>query len=218
MTLNEKQFSSSAPAYKKANFSQLVISVISRSLSSFAVLALVGCDRHSAVGGGFELVSGQGFGPDSHPGTRLAYQGKCVWQNVDLHTFVTERDTTRFVHGDCFVFLLSIPGDDKDHYNYSISPQLAVIRGSGPPVVLSERITGHAIANNEDGVVCRMVPSAAGVHVEFGPSADGTRPASSVHDITWQQIAAWLDAPESEAPKIVKPLGTYRLLRPEQRR
>src|SRR5439155_18781802 len=81
-------------------------------------------------------------------------------------------------------------------------------------MVLSERILGHVIESSDDGVVCKLIPSAGGVHVEFGPSADGSKPASSAHDISWNQISIWLDTPETSAPSIVKPLGTYRMLPP----
>jgi hypothetical protein len=177
-----------------------------------AAWLLVGCDKHHSVGGGYELVMPPSMGPDSHPGIALAYRGKQVWKNVDLHTFIYVKDPANLLHNGIFVFLMSIPDEDALLYRYEISPQLCAIRESGPPVVLSQRILGHLI--NQDSVVAKFVASADGVHVEFGPDADEQTPSTSSHDITWEQISTWLDTPESVAPRIVKPLGTYRLLPP----
>jgi hypothetical protein len=181
----------------------------------FATACIIGCDKHRAVKNGFELIHAADMGPDSHPGTALGYHGKKVWRNVDLHTFVDVRDPALLVHDDIMVFLISIPDDDAVHYRYHISPQLCAIRGEGPPVVLSERIVGHTIVSNQDGVVAKFTTSDAGVHVEFGPGPEPkAKDVTSTHDITWAQIADWLATPQSVAPPIVKPLGTYRLLPP----
>src|SRR5205823_11068752 len=121
---------------------------------------------------------------DLHPAISLAYLVKVFWPNFDLHTFVHAQDQSRLYHQGIFVFLISIPGDDDKHLRYEISPQLCAIRGAGPPIVLSERILGHVIESSDDGVVTKLVPSADGVHVEFGPDADGSKPATSVHDVS----------------------------------
>jgi len=190
------------------------MNVAVRALVLFAaVLIFAGCDDRTAVGGGFELVHGSDM-VDRHPGIALAYKGKEVWRNIDLHTFLKISNDAQLYHDGIFVCLISIPDDDEYHLRYEISPQLCAFRGSGPPLVLSERILGHVIEGSDDGVVCKFVPSPAGVHVEFAPMADGNMPATSIHDITWQQISIWLDTPETTAPKIVKPLGTYRVLPP----
>jgi hypothetical protein len=39
-------------------------------------------------------------------------------------------------------------------------------------------------------VVCKLVPSDAGLYVEFAPVVDQTKPTSS-HDLTWAQIQQW---------------------------
>jgi hypothetical protein len=174
-----------------------------------------GCDKHTPIAGGYEFIVPPNMGPDSHPGSSLGFHGKEVYHALDGHTFLYCRDYAAFVHDGMIVFLITMPDEDKEHYRYEISPQLCVMRGAGPPVMLSERILGHRIQVADDGVVCKLIPSAAGVHVEFGPGPEpDASKATSVHDIPWTQIAQWLDTPESQAPRIVKPLGTYRLLPP----
>ncbi|HEY7090274.1 MAG TPA: hypothetical protein VH518_19410 [Tepidisphaeraceae bacterium] len=178
-----------------------------------ALLTLCGCDKRTPIKDGFEIVSGANFGPDSHPGASVAYKGKEVWPNLDAHTFVADRDPSHFIHEGIFVFLIALPDNDKEHVRYDIFPQLVAVRGSGPVVVLSERIVGQTIKQSGDPVVSKLVPSDKGIHVEFAADAD-EGPPTSTHDITWAQISQWLDTPESVAPTIVKPLGTYRLLPP----
>jgi hypothetical protein len=174
-----------------------------------------GCDKHTPIAGGYEFIVPPNMGPDSHPGSSLGFHGKEVYHALDGHTFLYCRDYAAFVHDGMIVFLITMPDEDKEHYRYEISPQLVVMRGAGPPVMISERILGHRIQAADDGVVCKLIPSAAGVHVEYGPGPEpDASKATSVHDIPWAQIAQWLDTPEAQAPRIVKPLGTYRLLPP----
>jgi hypothetical protein len=174
-----------------------------------------GCDRHKPIAGGYEFIVAPDMGVDGHPAAALGFHGKKVWQALDFHTFEYCRDAATFVHEDVIVFLMTVPDEDEDHYRYEVSPQLCAMRGGSPPVMLSERILGHPIRTTDDGIVCKLVPSAAGVHVEFGPGPepDASR-ATGTHDIPWSQIVLWLDAGQS-APLIVKPLGTYRVLPPE---
>jgi hypothetical protein len=196
-------------------------SAIALLLLAAATLTIVaaGCEKHTPLAGGYEFIRQPDVGPDSHPGAALGYHGKQVWPNVDPHTFVDCKTLAAFVHGDddVIVFLIALPDDDKEHLRYTISPQLVAMRRGGVPMVLSERILGHSIRVPDDGVVCKLIPSAAGMHVEFspGPEPDAAH-ATSAHDIPWTQIGHWLDTPESLAPTIVKPLGTYRILPPLQ--
>lgn len=192
-----------------------------RSMPPLLLAGLViigtGCDKHTPIAGGYEFISQPNMGPDSHPGASLGFHGKEVCHTLDGHTFLDCRDYAAFVHDDMIVFLITMPDNDEDHVRYEISPQLCAMRGSGPPVVLSQRILGRPIETYGADVVCKLIPSPSGVHVEFcpgpGPEIDASK-ATSVHDIPWTQIAQWLDTPQALAPPIVKPLGTYRLLPP----
>jgi hypothetical protein len=181
---------------------------------SFLLIAMLlmfaGCGHRESIGCGFELrQASSGLNMDGHPGVFLYYQGKEVWHQISWGYPYSPKD---FFHGDIFVFESPVPEADS-YNNCGISPQLYAIRGSGPPVLISQRIMGVPLkGGNSVYAVQNTGVSGTGVRVEFEyPAADGGD-ETKTNVVSWAEIASWVDEAEKSSPPVKTPLGSYRLL------
>src|SRR5207237_4019679 len=97
------------------------------------------------VAGGYMLVTTSPglLNPDASPGTSLHYGGRRVWSSVFTGCFWPE-PAGKFYHEGIFVFVGSVLGSGG--YNDPlVYPQLYVVRGKEPPVIISQRIFGQPL-------------------------------------------------------------------------
>jgi hypothetical protein len=109
-----------------------------------------------------------------------------------------------------FVFLAAVPDQSGDYNDYSITPQLFAIKGTGPPVIISQRLFNRPLINtNGFYTVDNIAPNPDGFSVEFDQHAGGPR---TNLDVSWPQIETWVQEAETSAPVRVTSSGSYRLL------
>jgi hypothetical protein len=156
------------------------------------------------VSSDYVLVTPESWNPDGHPGTALRYKGREVWRNVYSGSSNSYRDGV-------FVFSAPVPTSDGQ-YNSSVSPQLFAIRGAGPPVMVSQRITEDALNSERRYRLWQVTPSETGIRVEFEYWADREHQVRTNREVSWSDIQNWVKEAEASAPATATPLGTYRLL------
>jgi hypothetical protein len=136
---------------------------IQHALLAAAIVTLAGCGHRQSIGGGFELRGSESWNPDGHPGTFLYYEGKEVWHQI---AWGYPDPPEKFCHDGIFVFLSPVPDADGRN-DYANSPQLYAIRGSGPPVLISQRIFGRPFKGSRNFTVENSSVTANGIRVEF---------------------------------------------------
>ena len=173
------------------------------------LLILAACDHRQAIGGGFELrQSSSNWNPDGHPGVFLYYEGKEVWHQIAWGNPYAPEE---FCHDGIFVFESPVPNADGFN-NYGISPQLYAIRAAGPPVLISQRIMGLPLMGDRTYSVENTAVTGNGVSVEFDYFPDENHEAMKTNEVSWAEIASWVQEAEQSLPETKTPLGNYRLL------
>ena len=177
-------------------------------LLAAVILSLTGCDHRHSIGGGFELRQSESWNPDGHPGTFLYYNGKEVWHQV---AWGYPDPPEKFCHDGIFVFESPVPDTDGRN-NYGISPQLYATRASGPPVLISQRIIGQPLRGRRIYSVENSSVTENGVRVEFEYWVDENHEVMKTNDVSWSDVANWVQEAEHSSPELSTPLGSYRLL------
>jgi hypothetical protein len=170
---------------------------------SMMLLTLIGCapQVHVKAGGSDYTFVWRDLLPDAAPGSELHYKNKKVWD------FVYE-GYGYSCQGGMMVFTALVPYEDMTGcYSH---PQLFVVRGGEPPVVLSQRIMQQPL-RVPPGVpaygVKSLVSTNGGVQVEFQQGTNVIR-----RDLTWSHFKRFLDEGDS-LPKLVHhPFPEYRIL------
>jgi hypothetical protein len=173
-------------------------------------LICLGCSERNQVGGGYALVTPFTMGPDHHPGTSLQRKGKLVWGNVYMGYF-SGYQPAQFYHDGMFVFVGAVPGNT----DYWLYPQLFAIRGSGPPVLLSERLLGEEYDTSNGSShyqVYNISPLQDGVRVQFTHSPGTVNHDTNSSTLSWALVRNLLDDADSSSRLVRHKLGDYRVL------
>ena len=177
-------------------------------LLAIGLITLTGCAKRERVGPDYVLLTPETLNPDGHPGTSLYYKGKEVWPNVYVGSGYV-------YHAGIFVFSSpvpdSVPNQDGIYiYDDCISPQLFAVRGAGPPVILSERITADTLDSTNSYRLWQLTSIENGIRVEFEYNTE--HQTNMTRDVSWTDIQSWVQEAEVSAPKVVSHLGIYRVL------
>jgi hypothetical protein len=172
-------------------------------------LICLGCSERNHVGGGYALVTPSTMGPDHHPGASLQRKGKVVWRNVYMGYF-SGHQPAQFYYDGMFVFVGAVPGNTS-----WLSAQLFAVRGSGPPVLLSERLLGEEFATSNDSnpyEVDNIFPLQNGVRVQFTHSPGLVNHDTNSLTLSWALVRNLLDDADSSSRLVRNNLGDYRVL------
>jgi hypothetical protein len=165
----------------------------------------MGCNNRTRVSADYEIIQPQSVMME--PGklsSSLFYRGEKVWNDV-------WSGSDKTCHEGVFVFTGLLPGTGG-YYDYERSPQVFAIRGSGPPIMISERIFNQMLDGNMGYRAHTLTNNANGLRVEFSSKGDRT---PTNFDVSWPQIYSWLKEAETSAPtQIVTGLGNYFILPP----
>jgi hypothetical protein len=193
-------------------------SIISRVIQRVWFIAVcsvfMSCSERTQVADGYVFVTPPTMGPDHHPGTSLHLKGKVVWGNVYLGYFSGYKPR-QFFHEGMVVFVGAVPAN-TDWWYY---PQLFAVRGSGPPVLLSERLLGERFATSYDSrqysssfAVDNISPTADGVRVQFTHSPGTVNRDTNAFAVSWTIVRRFLDEADSSSRLVRHQLGDYRVL------
>jgi hypothetical protein len=90
-----------------------------------------------------------------------------------------------------------------------LSPQLLVIRGAEPPVIISEQITHKSLKDSQIRLQ-HFNAISNGFDVTFVSGWSESKPTNII--VTWQEIKSWLNYAETNAPIRNSRMGKYRYL------
>jgi hypothetical protein len=171
-----------------------------------ALALFAGCsERRTISNSDYSVVHPQSWNPDGHPGIYLYYKNKPLWFNVYC--------PNGSFHDGMLVFEGDVPEslfeDVRIGNESSASFQVFAIRGSGPPVILSERVLNRSLKGFPFNV--KGLSSATnGLDINFRFNDSAIPPTNVV--VLWSEIKAWLDEAEATAPIKNSRMGKYRYL------
>jgi hypothetical protein len=184
-------------------------------LLTVAILTFTGCggDRRNIGNSGYAVVHPESWNPDGHPGIFLYYKRTQIWFNV----FCSEQG----YHDGTLVFAGDIPGSlfgnetpgENEITDFSRSEQLFVVRGTEPPVIISERLFNRSLKTSLPFTVQSIDSATNGLSVKFlfYPNENSNKIETNLF-VSWQEVQSWLHEAETSAPVKTSRLGSYRFL------